>query len=185
MSNIFVTSDHHFGHANVIRYSRRPFNSAQEMDREMIARWNDVVKNDDTVYHLGDFSFRKDIYELFNLLNGRIFWLCGNHDEKRYDNVTVPAHVTKLGHYKELNVYNNTFVLCHYPFHTWNKSHYNSNNLHGHCHGGLDKTNSGMRRYDVGVDAEGNDFYPQNIKDILVKLDKRGSVESYNTVQDI
>lgn len=48
---IFFTSDHHFSHANIIRYCNRPFASAEEMNQELIRRWNQTVSlnevNDD------------------------------------------------------------------------------------------------------------------------------------------
>jgi calcineurin-like phosphoesterase family protein len=54
MEKVFFTSDTHFGHANIIKYCGRPFASVEEMNRELIARWNAVVGPRDTVYHLGD-----------------------------------------------------------------------------------------------------------------------------------
>ena len=44
----------HFGHANVIRYDVRPFESVEAMDEALIKRWNTRVSDDDTVYVLGD-----------------------------------------------------------------------------------------------------------------------------------
>ena len=54
---IFVTSDLHFGHANVIKFDNRPFQNVEEMDRALIALWNETVSKRDTVYILGDFSW--------------------------------------------------------------------------------------------------------------------------------
>ena len=53
---IFFTSDTHFGHANIIRYCKRPFDSVNEMNDTMVARWNASVKPTDTIFHLGDFA---------------------------------------------------------------------------------------------------------------------------------
>ncbi|WP_258934193.1 hypothetical protein [Nesterenkonia pannonica] len=49
----FFTSDHHFGHANIIRYCDRPFADVAEMDEAMIDRWNETVSPDDEVWVLG------------------------------------------------------------------------------------------------------------------------------------
>lgn len=171
--NIFVTSDHHFGHAAVIQYSKRPFKSVQEMDREMIRRWNEVVLKDDLVYHLGDFSFRKDLPSLFSQLNGKISWLSGNHDKKKYKDSSLTSTVRLVGPYEELKLNGHTLILCHYPFYKWNKCHYGSLHLHGHSHGGLDIENESILRYDVGVDANQHNFYPQKIEDVIDRLTKR------------
>ncbi len=56
MSNIWFTSDTHFGHANIIRFCDRPFKDIQEMNERLIANWNAVVRPGDSVYHMGDFS---------------------------------------------------------------------------------------------------------------------------------
>ena len=52
---VFFTSDLHLGHANVITYDNRPFSSVEEMDEELIRRWNAKVGKGDVVYVLGDF----------------------------------------------------------------------------------------------------------------------------------
>ena len=81
---IFIISDTHFHHENIIKYSNRPFKSVEEMDVEMIRRWNNKVGKEDIVLHLGDFALgnEKEIKELRDSLNGTIFLLKGNHDHK-------------------------------------------------------------------------------------------------------
>ena len=81
----WVIADTHFGHKNIIKYSNRPFANVDEMREEIISRWNGVVKADDIVYHLGDFSMthnKDDISNLVHRLNGRIVLIMGNHDTK-------------------------------------------------------------------------------------------------------
>ena len=78
---IFFTSDHHFSHANIIRYCNRPFTSAEEMNQELIRRWNQTVSTDDTVYYLGDFSLSLVAVESITPhLHGRKLLIMGNHD---------------------------------------------------------------------------------------------------------
>jgi calcineurin-like phosphoesterase family protein len=78
----WVTADHHFGHANIIAYEGRPFESAAAMDAAMVERWNRAVRPDDTVFHLGDFALAsKDrTRELVAALRGRKVLVRGNHD---------------------------------------------------------------------------------------------------------
>ena len=56
MSTIWVTADHHLSRARIIEYCARPFSSVEEMDAELIRRWNEAVRPDDLVVHLGDFA---------------------------------------------------------------------------------------------------------------------------------
>ena len=56
-SGIFFTSDTHFGHSKIIDYCKRPFSSIEEHDKTLIQNWNNVVGQDDTVFHLGDFAY--------------------------------------------------------------------------------------------------------------------------------
>ena len=80
--NTWIISDTHFGHANIIEYCNRPFRNVEEMNEELIKRWNSVVGKDDIVWHLGDFGMgnKEYITNLVHCLNGRIFLIQGNHD---------------------------------------------------------------------------------------------------------
>ena len=83
MAKVFFTSDTHFNHANIIKYCGRPFASVEEMDRELISRWNAAVEPADTVYHLGNFAVGKP--SVWSLIAGRLngakkILLIGSHD---------------------------------------------------------------------------------------------------------
>lgn len=80
---IWFTADHHFGHANVIEYTERPYKSVEEMDADLIARWNDAVAPSDLVYHLGDVSFHGNerTREILHQLKGNKILIRGNHDK--------------------------------------------------------------------------------------------------------
>ena len=162
--NTFFTADNHFGHTNILRFTNRPFSSVEEMDEELIKRWNERIKVNDLVYHLGDFSLlsHKYVNKYFDRLNGKINLVPGGHDKRwirhanNFENVTIlPALVT---------IKHNSFpiVLCHYPMLTWDRSHYGSIHFHGHSHGAI--PNEG-NRMDVGVDT--NDFYPYKLDEIM------------------
>jgi calcineurin-like phosphoesterase family protein len=81
LRNTYLTSDNHFYHQNIIRYCNRPFQSVEEMNEVMIAKWNETVMPSDTIYHLGDFSMAFRSVELFTKrLNGNKILIAGNHD---------------------------------------------------------------------------------------------------------
>ncbi len=79
---IFITSDHHFNHKNIIKYCARPFSSVEQMNSVMIERWNKKVTKEDIVIHLGDFAFgsSEKIGEIRKKLNGTVFLIAGNHE---------------------------------------------------------------------------------------------------------
>lgn len=80
MSKIFFTSDHHFGHTNIIKFCNRPFNSVDEMDNELIKKWNEKISKEDEVYHLGDFALSSNerFKEIADQLNGTSSFINGN-----------------------------------------------------------------------------------------------------------
>lgn len=165
MNNIFFTGDTHFKHGNIIKYCNRPFSSLEEHDETLIQNWNNVVKKEDIVYHLGDFCFR-DFNDYFYRLNGQIHFIEGNHDKETHKHRDKFASYSK---YKEIGVGDQKIVLCHYAFRIWNKSHYGSWNLYGHSHGSL-SDDPHARAIDVGVDC--HNYTPieyEQVKEIMFK----------------
>ena len=141
MNGIWFTSDHHWGHANIIRFSNRPFATVEEMDEALVDRWNSVVRRGDTVYHLGDVSLHKDLHRaraILDRLNGSICLIRGNHESvaerlkdrfawiKDYAELKVPDPDAPEGR--------RLIIMCHYAFRVWNKSHHGSWHLYGHSH---------------------------------------------------
>jgi calcineurin-like phosphoesterase family protein len=82
VSRVWFTSDHHFGHENILSYAKRPFGSVDEMNRTMIEKHNDVVGDSDTVWILGDVALGniKDTLPLVGQLRGHKYLVAGNHD---------------------------------------------------------------------------------------------------------
>ena len=88
--SLFFTADQHFGHANILKYEAHSrlthdgttFASVEAMDRALIEHWNSVVSPEDTVYSLGDFSYKKHtMAEVMPRLHGHIILVVGNHDQ--------------------------------------------------------------------------------------------------------
>lgn len=78
---IYFTSDQHYDHANIIKYCKRPFSGVDEMREEMIRRHNQVVRSQDIVWHLGDFSMHPNtVAKVLPRLNGSHYLVMGNHD---------------------------------------------------------------------------------------------------------
>lgn len=164
MSNTWFTADTHFGHGNIIKYCNRPFNSVEEMDEVMIERWNERVKPNDVVWHLGDFAFYRayeKLQEIFSRLNGVKCLVAGNHDY---------MNTQGLGWYESnkirtLLIGKQSVIMCHYGMRVWNHSHRGALHLYGHSHGTLPGDSQSL---DVGVDCW--DFRPVNIDEIRARM---------------
>ncbi len=118
----------------------------------MVMRWNEIVKPDDEIWHLGDFALRITAAAagaLLGLLNGRKHLVVGNNDPTEITGLREWASVQA---YAEITVGTRRLVLCHYAFRTWNGMAKGALNLHGHSHGRLKPL---PRQTDVGVDCSG------------------------------
>jgi len=169
--NIFFTSDTHFGHEKIKIPKERHWNSAIEMDTDLIYNWNNVVKPNDIIYHLGDFSKNQSydtVKSYVKRLNGKIIFISGNHDWM-HDTQTKQLFKEYHTHQYELHISKTElYVMNHCPMYEWNKSHHNSYHLFGHCHGVVDNVG---KTWDVGVDN--NNFMPISLDEILIIMKNR------------
>ena len=152
MSNIFFTSDNHFGHKSILKFcpNTRQGSTVEEMDELMIQKWNSQVSVNDTVYLLGDFSFRnaEQTVQILLRLNGNKHIVLGNHD--KWPNGATKKMFFSINTYKEIKVAGQKVILFHFPIVEWNSMHCGSFHLYGHVHGNY--AHSG-RAMDVGIDA--------------------------------
>lgn len=132
MKNTFFIGDTHFGHKDIIDFENRPFKDVEEMDQELIRRWNSIVEIDDFVFMIGDFSFydKAKSMEIFNLLNGKITLIKGNHD------------IHSIEYYLDCGFYNVSeypvildgfWMVSHEPLYLNKNMPYS--NIFGHVHG--------------------------------------------------
>lgn len=114
INKIWFISDTHFYHRNVIKYCNRPFINAEEMNEVIIKNWNSVVKEDDIVWHLGDFALGdKELFaRLVERLNGNIYLVYGNHDRT---NTSFSKEVGFTKFFKGPIILDDKFVLTHKP----------------------------------------------------------------------
>lgn len=168
---IYFTSDLHFYHDKIIKHTNRPFRNVDEMNRVLIRNWNDKVNYDDEVYILGDFTMKGPELAsvILSSLKGRKHLIRGNHDNFAENPAFDISLLDSIQDYAEITYANTVLVLCHYPFLEWHKSSKGSISLHGHQHNSPDynyeNLQKGIRRYDVGVDA--NYMAPVSAEDII------------------
>ena len=183
---IWFTSDHHFGHNNIIKYCDRPFTSVQQMDDTMIDAWNGVVRPDDVVYHLGDFCLgaAEQAFNYWSKLNGHVKYLAmGWHHDKRWihgldDNLystlqnqpIEPLPPMVVLEFKIVNDFPLAMTLCHYPLTEWDRGHHGGYLLHGHSHGNLPVERMTGKYLDVGVDVANKlvgHYRPLSLSEVL------------------
>lgn len=150
---VWFCSDSHFQHKNICKYTQRKLFTTQEShDDWLVNQWNKTVKFDDTVYHLGDFSFSSDadqIIDLISRLNGTIIFIKGNHCSSETWKRVLRTTQSKFENYLEIKIEQQRIVLCHFPFSVWHNQHYGAWNLYGHCHGSHTPVG---KQLDVGFD---------------------------------
>ncbi|MDD1711968.1 MAG: 2'-5' RNA ligase family protein [Methanoregulaceae archaeon] len=121
----YLISDLHLDHENIIRYCRRPFSDAHEMNRVLVQNWNDTIRSEDIVYYLGDLRYHRDLsaqVSYRDTLHGRICFIAGNHDDD------IPGAVPS----KEITCEATRFLLIHDPDQA--PPDYPGWVIHGHAH---------------------------------------------------
>lgn len=166
---IYLTSDTHFCHKNIIKYANRPFSSVEEMNEIMVQNWNKTVKPNDEIYHLGDLTFGRNDQHLHKL-NGRITLIRGNHDSEKTMEYVYSILEWDVKDYLNLKYKDAHIILFHYPIDSWDRARHGSIHCHGHCHGTFNKYNTNRRRFDIGVDVE--NFHPISLDEIIERSNK-------------
>ncbi len=189
--NIWLTSDTHFGHTNIAgpkisnwTSGYRDFNSVHEMNMALVDGINKYVKEDDILYHLGDWSFGG----VHNILQFRNYIVCknvhlilGNHDQhivdkeiKYHDTSFNPIEIfSSVQDVLTLDIGKTKLFLSHYSHRVWLGSHKGVIHLYGHSHGSIPDYGKSM---DVGVDVafkKFGEYRPFNIGDITNIMSKR------------
>ena len=170
----FFTSDTHFDDEVAISYFSRPFQSVDEMNAVMLERWNQVVTDEDLVYHLGDFTTEglSHFTKWAKRLNGTIRILPGNMDRHWLKDFIGSEKVQVVPPLLTLEVSEiatvsqpQVIVLCHYSMQVWELFNHGSWHLFGHTHGKLKGIG---RSFDVGVDC--TDFVPLSLDQVAAKM---------------
>lgn len=161
MANYYI-GDPHIGHANVIRLDGRPFSSVEEMEVEIVRRWNERITPQDTVNIIGDFSWKTSggWIPVIQELKGRKVLVRGNHDPKHIDGKLAKLF-EDIKDYKEIRDSNRRVCMCHFPMMFYNHSHDpNTYMVCAHVHTTkenewLEKWRAELRRQRV-IDGVGN-----------------------------
>ncbi len=188
MGKIFFTSDHHFGHENIIKFCNRPFENAREMNEEMIKRWNEKIKPKDEVYHLGDFglTYKENLATILDQLNGKKYLIVGNHEGAALQN---RGKFKWIKEYHELKVKDpdcqngvQRIILFHYAMRTWRGIGRGNWHLYGHSHGNLPDLDNQLC-FDIGVDS--HDFYPLSYEEVKAIMEQKNWTSPYGKDREL
>jgi len=186
---VWITSDTHYSHKNICRgvtnwrtkdgkipiESTRDFNTIEDMNSVIVDNINSKIGPDDTLIHLGDFSFGgfdKIGQFLDRLVCKNIHLVLGNHDHHIKNNrENIHDRFLSVQNYLEVNIGGANFVLSHYPLCSWNQLSKGAIQLHGHVHLPTNKKWGNGKRLDVGVD--GNNYQPYKLTEIVHMMDRR------------
>ena len=131
MAKLYI-SDLHLGHKNAIMHDNRPFANLDEMHSSIITNWNDVVKEEDEVYILGDFAWKKSVAnKILPQLKENKFLVRGNHDKI---NDEMRAHFVLIKNYSIITDGETELVLSHYPIAHWYNQYRGAVHLYGYVH---------------------------------------------------
>lgn len=158
MSDIFLISDTHFNHGNIIKYCDRPFATSSEMDWAMVEKWNEVVRPQDHVWHLGDVYFKASkgyIENILGSLNGKKRLVLGNHDNGQ-DQI-LHRHFEKIVLWRDFR--DHGLLASHVPLHP-NSVISGRTNIHGHIH------NKKPEPGNICVSVEWTDYKPVHIEEV-------------------
>lgn len=132
---VWVISDTHFNHANIIKYCNRPFEDVPMMNNILICNWNSLVAPDDIVIHLGDLALGSayDLDQLVQSLNGHKILIMGNHDHSSATRYKTAGFEEVYNHFKIYDEKHNVTILF---THTPDSGAYIEHDLHlyGHVH---------------------------------------------------
>lgn len=165
----YYISDLHLFHNRILEKFNRPFSSVEEMHEVIINNWKNKVKDDDTVYILGDVGMyhAREIGNILNNLPGRKILVTGNHDFKNIHSSSYKKTFAKITSYLEIEDNGRNVVLFHYPIEDWNGKYRGYYHLHGLVHNNGDSLSQKDRRYNVS--AEIVDYTPISLDELEQK----------------
>jgi calcineurin-like phosphoesterase family protein len=186
MPAIFLVSDTHFGHAGVCHFLQndgvtklRPWDNPDDMDEEMVKRWNETVRPNDKVYHLGDVVINRKALKILSRLNGDKVLIKGNHDIFKLEDYTP--------YFRDIRGYHvmNGMILSHIPVHESNLYRFGTN-IHGHTHSNRVMMNDPFGHRPPMIDVryqcvcvEQTDFRPILFENVIKRINEEGGTVGF------
>ena len=171
MQNIFLVSDTHFSHANICKFTKddgtklRPWNDVDEMNEDMVKFWNETVRPEDKVYHLGDVVINKKHLHIMERLNGTKVLIKGNHDTAKLADY--------MQYFKDIRAYHalRGLIFSHIPVHEGELRRFGCN-IHGHLHQARVMKDGDIDPRYFNVSVEHTNFRPillEEVKNLILE----------------
>lgn len=170
MPNVFIISDSHFDHSNILTFKKpdgsplRVFDDVNHMNEHMVEKWNSVVRPQDKIYHLGDVALKDKGINYLSRCNGHKRLVLGNHD---YGNMRLYQPYFEAIYSSRIL---DKMLFTHIPVHPLSLGKAIAN-IHGHVHDGLRPDHFGKQYFNVCVEVL--DYTPISLEDLKKKVLKK------------
>ncbi|MBG23694.1 MAG: hypothetical protein CMF22_10250 [Idiomarinaceae bacterium] len=169
--SVYVISDTHFGHENMLKY-RPQFESMEEHDWVIAHNIMHVCGKKDTLYILGDVVLSSAGRPHLERIASHVEYLhivLGNHDQERKGSPTLAEYNEVCKGVYGMKKYKSVW-FTHAPIHPVElRGKYN---VHGHVH---DNSIDDPRYFNVSCEAIG--YKPINMVDVIEQLKERNNDE--------
>ena len=168
---IYYISDLHFSHEKIIKFCNRPYKTIEEMDEDIINKWNSIVTPNDVVRILGDIALPKskdDVEKAIKLvkrLNGKKSLIIGNHDTELLEEERFRQLFSSIKHYDKVTDNGRNVILSHYPIEEWDGFYKGYIHLYGHIHNNNVNLKKLDNRYNVSLEVL--DYKPKTLDEII------------------
>ncbi len=183
MTEHWFVSDYHFHHRSLRERYRSHWDSNEEMNEALIENTNALVKRNDFLYFMGDFTWRKYGLNILKRLNGQIFFIYGNHDKRNIINkLKNYKNVVWHGEQKGIEAYNQKIFLNHYPMFSWSCSHWGAWQIHGHSHSDVSDITMRIGKI-MNVCIDVIDYRPINFGQVQTYMERR--LDNWNLAESM
>jgi calcineurin-like phosphoesterase family protein len=156
---VWVWSDIHFGHKNIIKYAGRPFDDVSAMHYALITAYKKLVAPEDVVIWNGDISFMglTPTNEILASLPGYKIHIVGNHDIDRSGKL-IKFDVDERHMCYAVMLDGVQLLFTHYHMDVVPKG---AVNVHGHIH------QQTANPWNINVCVEHTNYAPMLLTDLL------------------
>lgn len=205
-TNVYFTSDLWLGRENILKIANRPYESLEEMENDIIEKWNSIIKDDDTVYVLNNFAV--DPYTAARALkdlNGNIILMNPNSaltyaftGDGNKDNIDLDELISSDGKIvctsqTIIEDASNDVVICYWPMSEWNGKESGTLHIYGYSYPIMKGKKGNMT--DIAVEDEITtgrinvcmdkwNFYPVSLKAIKSYIRNEKKIRKQNNATE-